>query len=238
MDVASLSHTFSERIRKLRAERGMNQGQFADFVGVSRGAMSYYEQEARTPDIAVLKSICEKCGVSADYMLGLIPDQNHAVSDVCLETGLFPQAVKKLQLIKQLKDIQTINMFEAISEKFDDPEEIMKLTPFTAAATMVNVLLTREEGLQILTMLCAIIFDGYLYSNGEKVENPVIRLPQAHSYLQVEYGFTNLTAALWVRVQEEAAKLRAAMHESEAFKPYYEYHEGKNAGNDSENGQQ
>jgi transcriptional regulator with XRE-family HTH domain len=238
MDVASLSHTFSERIRKLRAERGMNQGQFADFVGVSRGAMSYYEQEARTPDIAVLKSICEKCGVSADYMLGLIPDQNHAVSDVCLETGLFPQAVKKLRLIKQLKDIKTINMFEAIKEKFDDPEEVMKLTPFTAAGTMVNVLLIREEGLQILTMLCAIIFDGYLYSNGEKVENPVIRLPQAHDYLQVSYEFKNLSAALWVRVQEEAAKLRDSLHEHEAMKPYYDYQESKNAKNDAESGQQ
>lgn len=228
MDVANLSHIFSERIRKLRAERGMNQGQFADFVGVSRGAMSYYEQEARTPDIAVLKSICEKCGVSADYMLGLIPDQNHAVSDVCLETGLFPKAVKQLRLIKQLKDLKTENMFEAINEKFDDYEEVMKLTPFTAASTMVNVLLATEEGLHILTMLCAIIFDGELYSNDKKVENPVIRLPQTHDYLSVSYEFTNLTAALWVKVQEEAVKLRDSMHEHEAMKPYYDYHNGKN----------
>jgi len=238
MDVANLSHIFSERIRKLRAERGMNQGQFADFVGVSRGAMSYYEQEARTPDIAVLKSICEKCGVSADYMLGLIPDQNHAVSDVCLETGLFPKAVKQLRLIKQLKDLKTENMFEAINEKFDDYEEVMKLTPFTAASTMVNVLLATEEGLHILTMLCAIIFDGELYSNDKKVENPVIRLPQTHDYLSVSYEFTNLTAALWVKVQEEAVKLRDSMHEHEAMKPYYDYHEDKNAGNDAESGQQ
>ena len=234
MDVANLSHIFSERIRKLRAERGMNQGQFADFVGVSRGAMSYYEQEARTPDIAVLKSICEKCGVSADYMLGLIPDQNHAVSDVCLETGLFPKAVKQLRLIKQLKDLKTENMFEAINEKFDDYEEVMKLTPFTAASTMVNVLLATEEGLHILTMLCAIIFDGELYSNDKKVENPVIRLPQTHDYLSVSYEFTNLTAALWVKVQEEAVKLRDSMHEHEAMKPYYDYHNSKNA----ESGQQ
>ena len=62
MDVAELRKTFSARIRKLREERGLNQGQFADSVGISRGAMSYYEQEARTPDIGVLRAVCEKCG--------------------------------------------------------------------------------------------------------------------------------------------------------------------------------
>jgi len=226
MDVAGLSHTFSERIRKLRTERGMNQGQFADFVGVSRGAMSYYEQEARTPDIAVLKSICEKCGVSADYMLGLIPDQNHAVSDVCLETGLYPKAVKKLNLIKQIQDVKSVDILETIVTEFDDPNEAMPLIPHTGATTMINLLLSCDEGLQILTLLTAIIFDGYLYSNDKKVENPVIRLPKAHSYLEIDYPFTNLTAALWVNVQEEAAKLRDSIHEHEAMKPYYDYHGG------------
>jgi DNA-binding XRE family transcriptional regulator len=41
MDVAELRKTFSARIRKLREDRGLNQGQFADSVGISRGAMSY-----------------------------------------------------------------------------------------------------------------------------------------------------------------------------------------------------
>lgn len=234
MSADSLSHTFSERIRKLRAERGMNQGQFADFVGISRGAMSYYEQEARVPDISVLKSICEKCGVSADYMLGIIPDQNHTVSDVCLETGLLPKAVKKLRLIKQIQDIKSENIFETISEQFDNPKEAMELTPFTAATTMVNVLLGTEEGMQSLILLCAIIFDGELYSNDKKVEKPVIRLPQTHSYLQADYDFTNITAALWITVQEEIAKLRNFLHESETFKTYYE----EKSGNESEGSQQ
>jgi transcriptional regulator with XRE-family HTH domain len=49
----------------------MNQGEFADSVGISRGAMSYYEQETRTPDIDVLRAICETYNISADYLLGL-----------------------------------------------------------------------------------------------------------------------------------------------------------------------
>ena len=86
----------------------------------------------------------------------------------------------------------------------------------------------------ILTMLCAIIFDGHLYSDDKRVKNPVIRLPQTHDYLQADYELKNLTAALWVTVQEEAVKLRESLLESEAFKPYYDYHEEKNA----EDGQQ
>ena len=95
MDVAKLRHIFSSRIRGLR-EGKMNQGEFADSVGVSRGAMSYYEQESRTPDIGVLRAICVKYNISADYLLGIIPDPNHSVADVCHETGLSPGAVKKL----------------------------------------------------------------------------------------------------------------------------------------------
>lgn len=230
MDTVGLSRTFSERIRKLRTELGMNQGQFADFVGVSRGAMSYYEQEARTPDIAVLKSICEKCGVSADYMLGLIPDRNHAVSDVCLETGLFPKAIKKLNLIKRINAIESESIFETIREEFDDPDEIMKLTPFTCAAHMVNILLGTDEGLQVLLLLYAIIIDAELYSNDEKIEKPVLRLPRSHSYLEVSYEFTDISGALWVKVQEEVAKIREYIHEHEAFNDYFEYRSGKKPG--------
>lgn len=232
MDVVELRNTFSTRIRKLREERGLNQGQFADFVGISRGAMSYYEQEARTPDIGVLLSICKKCGVSADYMIGLTPDQNHAVSDVCIETGLYPKAVKKLRLIKQIQAIKSENVIETIATDFDEPDEVMKLLPFTVATTMVNLMLTTEEGIHILTMLAAIIFDGYLYSNHEKVENPVIRLPKAHSYLEIDYPLTNLTSALWINMQEEASKLRNYVHTHEAMKPYYEHQADKNAKTD------
>ncbi|GHU44772.1 hypothetical protein FACS1894111_12560 [Clostridia bacterium] len=202
----TLSYTFSERIRKLRTARGMNQGQFADFVGVSRGAMSYYEQEARTPDIAVLKSICVKCNVSADYMLGIIPDPNHAVSDVCRETGLYPNVVKRLNLIKQIHDIKSGELIEIIVGEFDDPDEAMRLTPFTAATSMTNLLLSTEEGMTVLLLLSAIIFGAKLDTGSDVL--PIFRFPNAHSGLEISYSLQNLTAALWVNVQEEVAKLR------------------------------
>jgi len=219
MDVAELRKTFSSRIRKLREERGLNQGQFADSVGISRGAMSYYEQEARTPDIGVLRAICEKCGVSADYMIGLTPDQNHAVSDVCLETGLYPIAVKKLRLIKKIKEIKSGNVPMRIVGEFDDDiEEALQLTPFTAATPMVNLLFMDSNGLSLLNLLSAVIFGAELCEGNEykKIEKPMIRLPQAHEGLQIDYPLTNVAAALWVNIQELAAKLRDKIETSKA----------------------
>ena len=212
MDVAELRKTFSARIRKLREERGLNQGQFADSVGISRGAMSYYEQEARTPDIGVLRAVCEKCGVSADYMIGLIPDQNHAVSDVCLETGLYPKAAKRLNILRQLKDLK-FESFETVIEHFidDDPKEALIMAAHTAATPMMNLLLMTDEGLGLLTLLSAIIFGAELVTGSD--EQPRLKLMTNHQNIQVEFPLENITAALWVNVQEEAAKLRDKLNE-------------------------
>jgi len=214
MDSAKLRNTFSTRIRKLREERGLNQGQFADFVGISRGAMSYYEQEARTPDIGVLCAICEKCGVSADYLIGLMPDANHAVSDVCLETGLHPEAVKRLQILQMLKEVK-IDNFNTLVEQHG--EDVLEMTPFTSASTMMNLLLTSDEGLNMLNMLSAIMVGAEFVTGSD--EQPYFKLLTNHKNLEVTFPFENITAALWVNVQLEAARLKEKIDASNADKP-------------------
>jgi transcriptional regulator with XRE-family HTH domain len=211
MDTANLSHTFSERIRKLRAERGMNQGQFADFVGVSRGAMSYYEQEARTPDIAVLKSICEKCGVSADYMLGLIPDRNHAVSDVCLETGLSPVSVHKLRLINKIVNTYT-QSFEEMFDVYDDVQEAMETLAVTSVTEVLNVLLESDCGTSLLVLLGAIILGAEVYT-GDVEPRVMIKSNSKNAELAYVLEKSDLTAALWLKIQEEANNLRRGLQE-------------------------
>lgn len=213
MDAVGLRKTFSARIRKLREEREMNQGQFADFVGVSRGAMSYYEQEMRVPDIGVLRTISERCGVSADYMLGLIADQNHATSDVCRETGLYPIAARRLRLIQKLKEIDLESAVTVAGQIDEDTRETLELMPFTAATPMINLLLATDEGLNLLNLLSAIIFGAEL-DTGSDAE-PIFKLAQAHKNIQVAFPLQNITAALWVNVQEEAAKLRDKLNASD-----------------------
>ena len=213
MDVAKLRHTFSTRIRKLR-EGKMNQGEFADSVGISRGAMSYYEQKLRTPDIGVLRQICEAHKISADYLLGLIPDTNHAVSDVCRETGLYPKAAERLRILQRLKNLE-FTSFDTVIEHFidDDPKEALQMAAHTAATPMINMLLMTNEGLKLMTLLSAIIFGAELVTGDDgKPQEPRLKLMTNHQNIQIEYPLENITSALWVNVQEMAAKLREKLN--------------------------
>jgi len=220
MDTAMIRRTFSARIRKLR-EGKLNQGEFADSVGVSRGAMSYYEQESRTPDICVLHAICEKYKVSADYLLGLIPDQNHAVSDACKMTGLSPEAAKKLNIIARLAETEykspehLVDAMDAIGEDFVDA---YKLAAFTSVTELLNILLENDDGLSLLVLLGAIILGAE--TDMEADEKPIIKIKSASKNFQITMPIESLTAALWVNIQEHAHELKKVYQaESDADEP-------------------
>lgn len=61
--------TFSKRFSELRKD--MTQGEFAEFLGISRPTVGFYENGTRIPDALVLRQISEKCQVSTDWLLGL-----------------------------------------------------------------------------------------------------------------------------------------------------------------------
>lgn len=62
--------SFASRLKKLREAAGLTQTELGNRLGCSRGSISYYEQELRTPDIVTLNKACDFFGVSADYLLG------------------------------------------------------------------------------------------------------------------------------------------------------------------------
>jgi transcriptional regulator with XRE-family HTH domain len=204
MDVAKLRHTFSSRIRKLRGEK-LNQGEFADSVGISRGAMSYYEQEARTPDIGVLRAICVKYNISADYLLGIIPDPNHQVSDVCRETALSPESAQKLRILSRV---------------LAHPPEDTTLTTykdmfaFTSVPKVLNILLENDEGLAILNLLGAIIIGAEIDTGSESA--PMVKLKSAVKGIEISFPLENLTAALWVNIQNSANDLKGKLQRNSA----------------------
>lgn len=208
MEISKLRHIFSSRIRKLRGA-ALNQGEFADSVGVSRGAMSYYEQEARTPDIGVLRAICVKYNISADYLLGIIPDQNHAVSDACRETGLSPESVKTLGLIKRLVDAGEMRSFEHLTEIFgDDFIDVQKVAAFSSLPELLNTLLENDAGLSLLVMLGAIIMGAEVDSGGHEI---MIKIKSASKNFEIALPVEDITSALWVNIQNEAAELKAKL---------------------------
>ena len=209
MSTANLRKIFSSRIRKLR-EGKLNQGEFADSVGVSRGAMSYYEQESRTPDIGVLRTICEKYNVSADYLLGLMADENHAVSDACKVTGLSPEAVKTLKTF-----VRIIEQSDEPSKVFDDNgDDTRRFGAFSSVAELLNLLLENYAGLHLLTLLSAIVIGVDESLNQDK---PLLVLKSASKFTTV-LPIMDLTPALWVNIQQHAHELKKLHEKAEEAK--------------------
>ena len=62
---------FGERLFQLRTERGIYQKQLAEYLGVSIGTISNYENGVHFPDLSTLCRFAEYFHVSADYLLGL-----------------------------------------------------------------------------------------------------------------------------------------------------------------------
>ncbi|MCX7923763.1 MAG: helix-turn-helix domain-containing protein [Clostridia bacterium] len=61
---------FGERLKALREEKGYKQENIAKILGVSRGAISKYENNEREPDIKIITALTNHFEVSVDYLFG------------------------------------------------------------------------------------------------------------------------------------------------------------------------
>lgn len=60
---------FGRRVRRLRAERNMEQKELARKVGVTNTTVSYWETFYRFPNASVVPALANALGVSTDYLL-------------------------------------------------------------------------------------------------------------------------------------------------------------------------
>ena len=60
---------FSEKLRRLRKEKGYTQRSFAECLGIASSTMGMYEQGRRMPDEDMLYHIGELLGISVEYLL-------------------------------------------------------------------------------------------------------------------------------------------------------------------------
>lgn len=58
------------KLKALRIEKGLNQQNVADFLGISQPAYANYERQAREADYETLKKLSTFFDVSIDYLLG------------------------------------------------------------------------------------------------------------------------------------------------------------------------
>ena len=62
--------TFDQRLRELRAEKGVTQKEVALFLGLTTKAYCFYELGKREPSIGTLIKLCDYYNVSADFLIG------------------------------------------------------------------------------------------------------------------------------------------------------------------------
>ena len=61
---------FSDRLKKLRKDRGITQAEFANKFQISNGTIGNWEAGSREPDMQTLQKIADYFDVSTDYLLG------------------------------------------------------------------------------------------------------------------------------------------------------------------------
>lgn len=66
-----MDKSFSEKLKEVRTDNGLNQKQVAEKLEISVTCYAGYEQGYRQPDLKMLTKICILFDVSADYLLGL-----------------------------------------------------------------------------------------------------------------------------------------------------------------------
>lgn len=65
---------FSERLKTLRAEKGVRQSELAALIGVRNTAVSMMESGSRSPSVEVLCALADYFDVSIDYLVGRSDD--------------------------------------------------------------------------------------------------------------------------------------------------------------------
>ena len=61
---------FSERLKALRASKGIKQSDLADLIGVRNTTVSMMEGGQRAPSAEVMYSLADYFDVSLDYLVG------------------------------------------------------------------------------------------------------------------------------------------------------------------------
>lgn len=66
--------TFLEKLKGLREDNDLTQTQIAEVLGTSQTMYARYERGANEMPIRHLVTLCKFYNVSADYLLGTVPD--------------------------------------------------------------------------------------------------------------------------------------------------------------------
>lgn len=150
---------FSERLKELRIKRGYSQTQLADELGLTKSAISMYENGKRKPDYEILEAIADLFNVDMNYLLCEEDKSTYILNPDVAEMANELHHNPKL-----------MNLFEATHEKSE--EYLTNLTDFIISYGDYNIMLehvnpSRDEPINRLLHYFSKLSD----SNIDLVEN-------------------------------------------------------------------
>ena len=115
--------TFGNRLKQARENKGYNQKQFAERLGVTPARLNYWEKDKREPDVAIIKQIAQSLDVSSDWLIG-----NNIISSEIELTAAEKQHIKKYRSLdlygqKAVDDLLE-NEYARCTEVIDEPKVI------------------------------------------------------------------------------------------------------------------
>ena len=123
------------RIKELRTSQKITQNDFASRLGVTKSAISSYENGSRLPSYDILIKISRIFKVSTDYLLGCVDDKSQTVN----VSGLTEK-----QIVSIRSSIDTFRAFNAVREQVS-PDLQKLLDEFVETGTWNGEPVTLEE---------------------------------------------------------------------------------------------
>lgn len=100
---------FAIRLKQLRLDKHLRQDQVAALIGVTKSAISAYENDLRQPSYAVLVRVATLYRVSTDYLLGCSNNRTIDISgltetEAALVTEIVASMTAKNQKLEELRE--------------------------------------------------------------------------------------------------------------------------------------
>lgn len=121
--------TLSNRIRRLRQERGLTQDEFGKLFGIVKSTVSLYENGRSVPNDQIKTDMCRYFNVSMDYLLGLT-DERAAPPEPASPPDVPPTYLEAIKYLDGLSDealasaLRCLQAIKALDDAKTDPSTV------------------------------------------------------------------------------------------------------------------
>ncbi len=116
---------FSSRLNNLLHEKGIEQKELAEFIGMGDSAVSNYRKGKRRPQFPIIAKMADYLDVSVAYLCGDADSKNLECIDIGNTIGLTDEAIIQLTRYKQNKLVGDISVKPTKSKYYDNQIKLL-----------------------------------------------------------------------------------------------------------------